>query len=190
MGRLFSASKCDQHEKTLETAKLLCADGHLSNTQLLDAVDYAQKCRVPLPDVLSSLYGVSGFTWARARAGSSGLPLADLMKEAPDKTLIHEEDRAAYLRLFFIPWRRLPNNVILIAARDPDDPAIERLMHQRYPDATFQYAVTGKFDVIWTVQRLFEDVLSEDAKEALFNSDPELSAKTTVSNPQIIGFLM
>jgi cellulose synthase/poly-beta-1,6-N-acetylglucosamine synthase-like glycosyltransferase len=188
MSQLFAASEHDQHEKTLDAGNRLCVDGLLSHTQLLDAIDYAKKCQVPLPDVLSSLYGISGFTWARARARSSDLPLADLMKEAPDKTLVQEEDRAAYLRLIFIPWRRLPNNVILIAARDPDDPAIEPLMRQRYPNATFQYAVTGKFDVIWTVQRLFEDALSEDAQEALFNSDPELSAKTTVSKPQIITF--
>ena len=57
-------------------------------------------------------------------------------------------------------------------------------MRRRFPGAVFAFAVTGKFDIIWTVQRFFDPALSEDAREALYKRNPALSAKTTISRPQ------
>jgi len=175
---------CDIAAPTLAAASRLCGLGLLTQAQLRDAVSRAVSSRVKLPDVLAVLHGISGQVWAREYAACAGLPLADLVIRPPPDDLLHEADRALYLRHGFIPWQRLADGAILVAARDPDDPALAPLLRRRFPGAAFAFAVTGKFDIIWTVQNFFDSVLSEDAREALYKRNPELSAKTTISNPQ------
>jgi len=171
---------------TLAAASRLCGLGLLTPEQLLDAVAHATTCQVKLSDALAALHGISGQVWVREYAQAAGLPCADLVIQPPPDDLPHEADRALYLRHGFIPWRRLGDGVILIAARDPDDPALVPLLRRRFPLAAFAFAVTGKFDIIWTVQRFFDQALSEDAREALYKRNPALSAKTTISCPQRI----
>jgi cellulose synthase/poly-beta-1,6-N-acetylglucosamine synthase-like glycosyltransferase len=169
---------------TLAAATRLCGLGLLSQAQLRDAVSHATNCQIKLPDVLAALYGISGQVWAREFAGATGLKLANLVAQPPPDDLLHEADRELYLRHGFIPWQRGTGGAILVAARDPDDPALPALLRRRFPGAVLAFAVTGKFDIIWTVQRLFDPALSEDAREALFKRAPALSAKTTISSRQ------
>ena len=80
---------------TLAAAEALAAAGQLTQEQLTGALAYARQWHAQLPDVLSSLYNISGLTWARVRAATAGLPLADLMADPPDGNLILVADRAA-----------------------------------------------------------------------------------------------
>ncbi len=173
---------------TLAAARRLCDRGLLTPEQLRAAIIHAERCGVALPDTLAALFGISGQVWARERANSGGLELADLVADPPDSALIHDADQPAYLRHGFIPWRRAADGTLIIAAREPDDAAIIPFLRHRYPGETFSFAVTGKFDIIWTVQRFFDPALSEAAREALFKRNPEMSAKTTFSRAQKIWF--
>ncbi len=176
-------------KRTLQTAAALCRTGKLTEAQLYESVQWCEQWRVPLPDVLASMYQISSQTWGRQMAAICGLPFADLHAQPPDKSLIDENSLDAYMRHLFIPWRREADGVVTVVARDPDDPEIKAIMRKRYPDCTFEYAISGKFEIIRVIQSLFDVGLSEQAREALFLRDPELSAKTTFSSGQRWSFL-
>jgi cellulose synthase/poly-beta-1,6-N-acetylglucosamine synthase-like glycosyltransferase len=170
---------------TLQTAQALRDAGRFTDEQMNAAFADAAQWRSPLPDVLSALYNISGRVWAMTYAGVAGLAYADLIVQPPDKDLLDEKYRDLYLRHVFIPWRREADGMITVAARDPEDPEIARVIKLQYPGCPYACAVTGKFDLIWSVQKIFDTGLSEDAREALFNRDPQLSAKTTASKGQM-----
>ncbi|HQT63855.1 MAG TPA: glycosyltransferase [Acidocella sp.] len=176
-------------KRTLQTAAALCRIGKITEAQLYEAVELCRQWQVPLPDVLSSIYQISSQAWGRQMAQTCELPFADLQARPPDKSLLDETSRDDYLRHLFFPWRREADGVITVVARDPDDPDIQTIMRKRYPGCSFEYAISGKFEIIRVIQSLFDTALSEQAREALFLRDPELSAKTTFSAGQRWSFI-
>lgn len=158
--------------------------GSVTPLQRDEAIHTAYAWRVSLPDVLSAMYRVTSLRWARELSAASGLPLVDLRASPCDHTLLAEAEHDLYLRHLFIPWRRQPDGVVVIATLNPEDPAIRALMRERMPGCHVEFVITSKFDLIWAVQRIFDPELSEAAREALFNRNPELSAKVTLSAGQ------
>ncbi|MGE4482743.1 glycosyltransferase [Acidocella sp.] len=171
-------------EHELQTLAALRQAERLTQAEQDEALRLSQQWRSPLPDVLSAMYRISNFDWARQMSKSCDLPFANLREIWPDPELVNKADRAIYTRHVFLPWRTDQDGALVVAARNPDDPAIQELMRARHPDRTIRYAVTGKFDVIWAMQTLFDDDLSLNAREALYDREPELSAKTTMSAGQ------
>ncbi|WP_459696479.1 glycosyltransferase [Acidisoma sp. C75] len=164
--------------------------GLINEANLASAIVQRDAWGVPLSEVLAALFRVSGHSWAQSLAEATGLPLADLRQNPPDMALLAAEDRDLYLQHLFIPWRMLPGKTLVIAAREPEDPALLPLLEARWPGLRLQFAVTGKFDVIWAVQRCFDDVMSEEAREALFRRSPQFSAKITFSASQRLSLLL
>ncbi|HXJ01046.1 MAG TPA: glycosyltransferase family 2 protein [Micropepsaceae bacterium] len=111
---------------------------------------------------------------AETLAEGLGLPFVDLIHEPPDERLVDGAHLDLYLARLLIPWRQL-GGVTIIACADPS-PDLYRLAARLYgPDA--RIAVTGKFDIIWTAQRLFRDRLNHDAVFRLDERAPEFSAR-------------
>ena len=171
-------------ERELRTLAALHQRGRLTAEQMEEAWRLSRQWRSPLPDMLAAMYAISSFEWAQQMAKSCNLPFANLREIRPDAALVSLQDRPFYLQHMFLPWRIDEDGALVIAARTPDDEAMQAFVASRYPGRTIRYAVTGKFDVIWTLQALFNDEMSLEAREALYNRDPELSAKTTASSGQ------
>ena len=72
----------------------------------------------------------------------------------------------------------------MAACADPS-PELARLIARLY-GANSRLAVTGKFDIIWTAQRLFRDRLNHDATFRLDERSPEFSARRVATMPQKI----
>lgn len=181
----MSAAK-NLSEIEVKTLSAFHKRGQLSEQDIDDAVDLSRKWRARLPDVLSAMFRVSNYEWAQQMAESCDMPFADLQKTLPEPGLVIAADRADYLQHLFLPWCTDPDGALIIAANNPADKTLRALMQMRYPGRTIRYAVTGKFDVIWAIQKLFDNELSMEAREALYNREPELSAKTTFSTKQVI----
>lgn len=190
MSETVSSSWRPPSPRDLAALDRLVDTGRLSVGQREAVIETCRITHAKLPDALSALYGVTGILWAQTLAAASGLALADLRTDPPDPTLLHADDRNLYLRHLFIPWRRHSDGVVVVAARDPEDPAVRRIMRERMPGCAFEFAITGKFDVIWAVQYAFDLGMSEEAREALFRRNPDLSAKTTLSAGQRRTFLL
>jgi cellulose synthase/poly-beta-1,6-N-acetylglucosamine synthase-like glycosyltransferase len=175
---------CHISERELITLAALHQRGRLSADQMEEALRLSRQWHSPLPDVLAAVYSISNFEWAQQMAKSCNLPFANLRETPPDAALVSKQDRPLYLQHMFLPWQIDEDGALDIAARSPDDEAMQALVAARYPGRTIRYAVTSKFDVIWTLQALFDDELSLAARDALYNREPELSAKTTASSGQ------
>jgi cellulose synthase/poly-beta-1,6-N-acetylglucosamine synthase-like glycosyltransferase len=171
-------------ERELRTLAALHQRGRLTAEQMEEALRLSRQWRSPLPDMLAAMYSISSFEWAQQMAKSCNLPFANLREIHPDAALVSLRDRPLYLQHVFLPWRIDEDDALIIAARSPDDEEMQAFVASRYPGRTIRYAVTGKFDVIWTLQALFNDEMSLEAREALYNREPELSAKTTASSGQ------
>ena len=171
-------------KRELRTLAALHQRGRLTAEQMEEAGRLSRQWRSPLPDMLAAMYAISSFEWAQQMAKSCNLPFANLREIRPDAALVSLQDRPFYLQHVFLPWRIDEDGALVIAARTPDDEAMQAFVASRYPGRTIRYAVTGKFDVIWTLQALFNDEMSLEAREALYNRAPELSAKTTASSGQ------
>jgi cellulose synthase/poly-beta-1,6-N-acetylglucosamine synthase-like glycosyltransferase len=125
---------------------------------------------------------------AEALAEKLGLFFVDLIHEPSDENLADPAHIDLYLARLFIPWRQM-GEAIVIACADPS-PELHRLVSRLY-GANVRFAVTAKFDIIWTVQRLFRSGLNHDAVFRLHECAPEFSARRTATVPQkcFAGFL-
>ena len=120
---------------------------------------------------------------AESLADGLSLPFVDLIADPPDENLIEPARLALYLRYLFLPWRKIGATPI-IACADPS-PAMRRLVARLYGPRA-RIAITGKFDIIWTAQRLFRERLNRDATFRLDERAPEFSARRVVTPPQIV----
>jgi hypothetical protein len=120
---------------------------------------------------------------AETLADALGLPFADLIADPPDESLIDPRERDSYLANLFLPWHKI-GEALVVACADPS-PELRRFVTRLYGAQT-RIAITGKFDIIWTVQRLFRDRLSHDASLRLDERSPEFSARRVVTKAQIL----
>ncbi len=118
---------------------------------------------------------------AEALSESENLVLADLIADPPDASLRREEDIDLYLRSLFLPWRREGESIV-VACADPSS-TTRAAIRDRYGSRAL-IAVTSKFDIVWTVQRLFDGRLAKDATYALDERNPELSARQVMTRAQ------
>lgn len=133
-------------------------------------------------EALIALGLVTPQEFAEVLAEDLGVPFADLVADPPDPALCDAADIDLYLRYLFLPWQVVGKSVV-VACANPN-PALDRLIRQLYGERT-RIAVTAKFDIIWTVQRLFNKVLSRDAILHLHRRAPRFSARTTIVDSQL-----
>lgn len=165
----------------------LIAEGLLTVGQLARLRDEAKRWSMPIGEVVQALGGISGLTWARALAAAGDYEFADLRRDPPAPELLSARLRGDYIRLGLMPWKRLSDGTIAVAAVAPERPGVAEWIDHNLPDTPTRLAVTGRFDVLWAVQNAFDEVAREEASEALHIATPELSAKTTFSGRQIFA---
>jgi cellulose synthase/poly-beta-1,6-N-acetylglucosamine synthase-like glycosyltransferase len=160
--------------------------GRIDASALAKARDNATNWNTTIGEVLVAEGTISPRDWALATAASTGLPLADLIAEAPDAALLDAADRDAYLSLGVLPWKRAANGALLLAALRPAAPDVLAWAMRRYPHERLGWAVTAKFDVLWALQKRFDVLADQEAREALHIATPELSAKQVITTPQAV----
>ena len=148
------------HPRASRLGERLVERGRL-NPQAIEAVLERQKrwgCR--FGEALLADGTIRPFELAEALADGWGLPVADLTAEPPDRALCDASHIDLYLGRLFLPWR-LVGGVTVVACADPTE-ATRRIIAQLYGPQT-RIAITGKFDIIWTAERMFRERLAHDA---------------------------
>jgi cellulose synthase/poly-beta-1,6-N-acetylglucosamine synthase-like glycosyltransferase len=171
----------------LRAAEKLVAEGMLSAENFERVRQSAMRWQAPFGEVITAIGGVSGLVWAHALAEAGGLELADLRLDPPNPGLISPADRSDYIRLSMLPWKVDAEGAVVLAAVDPESPDLLSWIARRYPGNDVRIVVTGRFDILWGVQRAFDDIAGLEAREALYLAAPELSAKTTFSPRQAVA---
>ncbi len=83
-----------------------------------------------------------------------------------------------------MPWRRRDGR-LLIATAEPG-PETVLFARERW-GADIEFVVVSKFDIVFAVQTAFADALSRRAVFELAELDPEMSARTVFTAPQMIA---
>ncbi len=161
--------------------EMLIANGLLRIDQLERALELQRKWNVRFGDIVISQGMVKPRDFYRTLADRFGLAYMDLMEARPDQSLARVEHMDDYSRLLLLPWRQQGGQVI-VATADPGPQAL--LFARRHYGPDVWMVVTSKFDILWSLQRIFEQEYSHKAVFALSDMDPESSAKQVVTPPQ------
>ncbi len=165
---------------------LLQQQGLLDHATLERAQAQARAWAMTVQDTLMADGAISPKAWAKAVAEASGLPLADMVKHPADPTLLDPLDRDFYLAQGVVPWRRDADGTLVLACIRPRTPELLAWAERRFPGQPIAWAATAKFDILWTLQQVFDHLADLAAREALFLRTPELSAKMVFTVPQVI----
>jgi glycosyltransferase XagB len=131
---------------------LLVGHGVISLAQLDEAVNLAERCHARLGDVLLSRNWVDPRLYYETYAQNFDLPFVDLVREPPDRTLLHASEIELYTARLTMPWRRNDGR-LFIATAEPGPQTV--LFARELWGADIEFVVVSKFDIVDTVQSAF-----------------------------------
>lgn len=152
--------------------------------QLDETRTRAEAWNVSLIDVLLTRTWARPLELYRTVAEHFDLPFVNLIDEPPDDALLDPADHDDCARNLVLPWRRV-NGRLQIATARPGPEVILFLRRKFGP--VFDLVVTSKFDIVWSLQRVFREDLSHRAVYELAEIDPEMSAQRVITTNQIVG---
>ncbi len=155
----------------------------LTLPQLDEAAAVAEAWNVRLGDAILSRNWIEPAAYYQGIAYYYELPFVDLVRNAPDPSLLQAADADTYARSLTIPWARHDDRIV-IATAEPG-PETVLFARQRW-GAAIEFVVASKFDIVWAVQTAFADVLSHRAIFELAEQDPEMSAQRVFTPVQIV----
>jgi cellulose synthase/poly-beta-1,6-N-acetylglucosamine synthase-like glycosyltransferase len=158
----------------------------LTLPQLDEATAVAEAWNVRLGDAILSRNWIEPAAYYQGIAYYYELPFVDLVRDAPDPSLLHAADADTYARTLTIPWVRHDDRVVIATANPGPETVL--FARQRW-GAAIEFVVASKFDIVWAVQTAFADVLSHRAVFELAEQDPEMSAHRVLTPVQVgIGY--
>lgn len=162
---------------------LLLDRGALTAEQLDTAEGLAEDWNVSLVKVLLSRRWLTTHDLYTEIAFHFGLPLVDLIENRADDNLIRRYDPMAMNQNMTLPIRETDGRLTVATSR----PGPRTLLHIRETYGTgVNIIVASHFDVSWSLQRAFREKHSHEAVYALAELDPDMSAKSVVTPPQIL----
>ena len=162
---------------------LLVARKVLSLAQLDEVVGLAESWHVRLGDAILSRNWAEPTVYYQAVAYHYELPFVDLLRFAPDPTLLVAAEVETYTRKLIIPWRRRDGQIVIATANPGPDVV---LFARKRWGPSIAFVVTSKFDILWAVQTAFADALSHRAVYELAELNPELSAREVFTPAQVV----
>ena len=155
----------------------------LTLPQLDEAAAIAEAWNVRLGDAILSRNWIEPAAYYQGIAYYYELPFVDLVRDAPDPSLLRAADADTYARRLTIPWARRDDRIVIATA----EPGAETVLFARQRWGTaIEFVVASKFDIVWAVQTAFADVLSHRAVFELAEQDPEMSAQRVFTPAQIV----
>ncbi|MGB9604629.1 MAG: glycosyltransferase [Bryobacteraceae bacterium] len=164
---------------------MLVERGLLTGAQLEAALAEQQATGARLGQIVLGRGWVRALDFYTALAEHFGLRFINLVEEPPDPGLLDPARLEAYAQSLYLPWRRR-DGALWLAVAEPSEALMATLREQYGPDVEF--AVTSRFDIIWSIQRLGERALAHRATFELWERAPELSARVILSWPQWVFF--
>jgi len=151
--------------------------------QLDEAVDLAEQWNVRLGDALLSRNWIDPRIYYETYAQNFDLQFVDLIREPPDRALLRASDAEAYATRLTMPWRRSDGRLLIATA----EPGPETVLFARGKwGADIDFVVVSKFDIVAAIQTAFANALSHRAVFELAEFDPQMSARTVFTTPQMI----
>jgi len=152
--------------------------------QLDEAIDLAEKWNVRLGDALLSRNWIEPRLYYETYAQHFDLAFVDLIHEPSDRELLRASEADLYTTRLTMPWRRRDGRLLIATA----EPGPETVLFARGRwGADIDFVVVSKFDIVFAVQTAFAAALSHRAVFELAELDPEMSARTVFTTPQMFA---
>ena len=161
----------------------------ISLPQLDEAVELAERWNVRLGDALLSRNWMEPRLYYETYAQNFDLPFVDLIRDPPDRALLRAVEAELYANRLTMPWRR-GDGRLFVATAEPGPETV--LFARRHWGTAIDFVVVSKFDIVITIQTAFAAVLSRRAVFELAELDPQMSARSVFTAPQMFvayGFL-
>ena len=152
--------------------------------QLDEATELVERWNVRLGDALLSRNWIDPRLYYETYAQNFDLAFVDLIREPPEQALLQAGETDLYASRLTMPWRRRDGR-LFIATAEPG-PETVLFARTRWGD-DIEFVVATKFDIIVAVQTAFSDALSHRAVFELAETDPQMSARTVFTPPQMLA---
>ncbi len=176
-------------EDDKETVYQLLDEKSITAAHLEEALAIHSQNRTPMREILGSMGFVKPKAYAAqlAQANSIGY-ISDLVGSEffdYDADFVRKFNPADLIRYLFCPLRQVDDMVIILAV-DPNEPALLDIIQQVVPNADIMPMVGTEINVTRLVNSLFQKPLLHNAVNYLKESRPDESASTVFTKPQII----
>ena len=136
-----------------------------------------------LGDILQATGGIRALDYYRALSSYYGLEFIDLTKDPPEEDLVLDKDKEVYAAELILPVTAA-RGVVTVVTADPCERVFQLIRSRWGQDA--RVAVTSKFDIFWTLQRVFDVKYTDEIISELYERSPEKSALKTFTWPQMV----
>ena len=176
-------SALTDHFRKGRIGDLLVERGLLSEERLMEALQLQREWGTRIGDIILAKGWVRPFLFYQVMATHFDKPFVNLIDEPPDEGLLDENHYDAYLEQLFLPWRK-EHGLTKVAVADLDGEIM--VAAEQVIDGPIDFVVTSKFDIVWTLQKYGDAFFSEKSVHELRKRQPEYSASTVFTVPQLI----
>ena len=162
---------------------LLVEKGEITEDQLQEAIDLQRQWGTRVGDIILAKGWVKPYVLGNILAEHFEKPHVNLLKQRINQRLLNRDDLSIYSENLFVPWRR-EGGLLKVAVVDVRPEILELI--EEVVEEPFDFVITGKFDLIWTLQEIGNQFYSEKAVHELANNQPEYSASEVFTVRQCV----
>lgn len=162
---------------------LLIEKGLITEQQLQEILVTQKQWGTRFGDIILAKGWVKPFFLSQVLADHFNKPNIDMLKERLDQSIIDRDSLSTYSENLFVPWRR-ENGLLKVAVVDVTPELLQIV--DRVVGEPFDFVITSKFDIIWTLQEIGNQFYTEKAVHELANIMPQFSASEVFTTRQLI----
>jgi len=160
--------------------------GLISPEELAKALEEQEKYGGRLGEILQAITHVRALDYYQSLAKHLSMDFVNLLDNEVNSSLLKADERALYLEHLVIPIAQ--NEHLILATADPG-PETQAFV-ETYWGKNCKIVATSKFDILWTLQKVFDDQYINESVNDLFAKTPHLSGSKVLTLGQKIFFLI
>lgn len=162
---------------------LLIEKGLITEHQLQEILVTQKQWGTRFGDIILAKGWVKPFFLSQVLADHFNKPNIDMLKNRLDPSILDRDSLSTYSENLFVPWRR-ENGLLKVAVVDVTPELLQIV--DRVVGEPFDFVITSKFDIIWTLQEIGNQFYTEKAVHELANIMPQFSASEVFTTRQLI----
>ncbi len=159
--------------------RLLRQRGAISKLQLSQALQTQNHSGGRLGDILLAQGALNYLSLYQSIAQQEQCSFVKLTEDPPDAMLPQACYLHDYLRLRFLPWKKLASGVVVVATSEPASLALHAWLKEHY-GKNWRCVVTSPLDIRMQIERLFSSRLTTESRAMLYVQFPHRSARRTL----------
>lgn len=160
----------------------------IDKASLEAALEKQQIDKSKIGKILMSENIIRPLAFHKAIAEKYGVDFIYLNNDEANPKLINSAEKHNYFAMEVIPWRE-DAEAITLASSDIND-EVKAWAVKQYPYKQINFVITSPLDILWSLQKFFEEVDNEKALFGLLKKSPNLSAQKVFSKSSTPIFIM